>query len=170
MDLAMKGPSSCSSLLADCAQYLVLPYFGTPSLQRVRVTTSPRDTAPRTAQSTEDPVATPADDNMQFDEDTRHRATVDFSASAESLTIIADLSEVTVSDEQKATNEAMEAEMAAEIQADQDSGTSLAECIIDPPERVADQPDYRPDESNSWTARSDTHVVFYWTSAPLMES
>eukprot|EP00959_Pyramimonas_sp_CCMP1952_P106450 2225466-Pyramimonas_sp.AAC.1 len=36
---------------------------------------SPRDTAPRTAQSTEEPVATPADDNMQVDEDTQQRAT-----------------------------------------------------------------------------------------------
>eukprot|EP00959_Pyramimonas_sp_CCMP1952_P388477 8140192-Pyramimonas_sp.AAC.1 len=64
----------------------------------------------------------------------------------------------------------MEAEMAAEIQADQNSGTSLVECVLDPPERVTDQPDYRPNESNSWTAHSDTHFVHYWTSAPLMES
>eukprot|EP00959_Pyramimonas_sp_CCMP1952_P177619 3712726-Pyramimonas_sp.AAC.1 len=64
-----------------------------------------------------------------------------------------------VRDEQRAANEAMEAEMAAEIQADQDSGTSLVECVIDPPERVPDQPDYRPDESKSWTAHSDTHFV-----------
>eukprot|EP00959_Pyramimonas_sp_CCMP1952_P197177 4123294-Pyramimonas_sp.AAC.1 len=70
---------------------------------------------------------------------------------AERPTIVVDVSDVVVSDEQRAANDAMEAEMTAEIQADQNSGTSLFECILDPPENILNQKDDRPKDINNWT-------------------
>eukprot|EP00959_Pyramimonas_sp_CCMP1952_P367671 7701351-Pyramimonas_sp.AAC.1 len=64
----------------------------------------------------------------------------------------------------------MEAEMTAEIQAYQNSGTSLFECILDPPEKVLNQKGYRPKDINNWTTEPDNHMVYYWISAPMMES
>eukprot|EP00959_Pyramimonas_sp_CCMP1952_P043582 911188-Pyramimonas_sp.AAC.1 len=56
MEVAMKGPSSCSSLVAEYAQSRGLPFFGTPSLQRVRIPrTPPRNAAPRTPRSGREP-------------------------------------------------------------------------------------------------------------------
>eukprot|EP00959_Pyramimonas_sp_CCMP1952_P271826 5683657-Pyramimonas_sp.AAC.1 len=72
------------------------------------------------------------------------------------------------SDEQGAANDAME--MAAEIQAYQNFGTSLFECVLDPPEKVLNQMDYRSKDINNWTTQSDSYMVHYWTSAPLVES
>eukprot|EP00959_Pyramimonas_sp_CCMP1952_P219544 4590490-Pyramimonas_sp.AAC.1 len=56
MEVAMKGPSSCSSQIEEYAQSHELPYFGTPSIQRVRIPrTPPRHAAPRTPGSDQEP-------------------------------------------------------------------------------------------------------------------
>eukprot|EP00959_Pyramimonas_sp_CCMP1952_P290806 6083261-Pyramimonas_sp.AAC.1 len=56
MEIAMRGPSSCSAQIEEYAQSRELPYFGIPFIQRVRIPrTPPRDTAPRTPGSDQEP-------------------------------------------------------------------------------------------------------------------
>eukprot|EP00959_Pyramimonas_sp_CCMP1952_P202123 4226448-Pyramimonas_sp.AAC.2 len=85
---------------------------------------------------------------MEIDEGIRQRV-VD--TTAERSTIVVDVSEVVVSDEQRAANDATEAEMTAEVQADQNSGASLFECILVPPEKVVNQKGHCPKDINNWT-------------------
>eukprot|EP00959_Pyramimonas_sp_CCMP1952_P376338 7882753-Pyramimonas_sp.AAC.1 len=64
----------------------------------------------------------------------------------------------------------MKAEMTAEIHADEDSGSSIPDSIIDPPENIITPPGYHPQDPTNWVRESYDHAVYYWTSAPLVES
>eukprot|EP00959_Pyramimonas_sp_CCMP1952_P186252 3894678-Pyramimonas_sp.AAC.1 len=75
MDIAMRGPSSCSAQIEECAQSDDLPYLGLPTLQRVRIPRAPpRRPAPRTPGSDQEPVATPAEAPMEVDDGNRQQA------------------------------------------------------------------------------------------------
>eukprot|EP00959_Pyramimonas_sp_CCMP1952_P143779 3010131-Pyramimonas_sp.AAC.1 len=79
---------------------------------------------------------------MEIDDGIRQQV-VD--TTAERSTIVVSVSDVVVSDD------AMEAEMTAGIQADQNADTSLFESILDPPENIITEKDDRPKDINNWT-------------------
>eukprot|EP00959_Pyramimonas_sp_CCMP1952_P395362 8284360-Pyramimonas_sp.AAC.1 len=56
MDVAMRGPSSCSAQIEEYAHTGDLPYLGLPTLHRVRIPRTPaRRPAPRTPGSDQEP-------------------------------------------------------------------------------------------------------------------
>eukprot|EP00959_Pyramimonas_sp_CCMP1952_P047507 991509-Pyramimonas_sp.AAC.1 len=76
---------------------------------------------------------------MEGDDGTQQKAgqTTD-----EPVTVIIDTSAIALTEDQKAANDAVRAEMTAEIHADEDSGSSILDSILDPPETIITHPDY----------------------------
>eukprot|EP00959_Pyramimonas_sp_CCMP1952_P370931 7768472-Pyramimonas_sp.AAC.1 len=65
------------------------------------------------------------------------------------VTIIIDTSTITLTDEEKAANDAMRAEMMADIHDDEDVGSSVLDNIIDPPDNFLNHPGYDPEDPTS---------------------
>eukprot|EP00959_Pyramimonas_sp_CCMP1952_P393634 8248251-Pyramimonas_sp.AAC.1 len=86
------------------------------------------------------------------------------------VTVIIDPSTITLTGDEKAANDAMRAEITADIQADEDVGSSIFDNIIDPPDNFLNHPDYDPEDHAKWIRSSYDHRVYYGTSAPLVDS
>eukprot|EP00959_Pyramimonas_sp_CCMP1952_P246917 5160503-Pyramimonas_sp.AAC.1 len=64
----------------------------------------------------------------------------------------------------------MRADLSAEIQADEDVGSSILDNIIDPPGDFLNHPDHDPEEDTRWIKQAYDHRIYRWTSELLVGS
>eukprot|EP00959_Pyramimonas_sp_CCMP1952_P375127 7856259-Pyramimonas_sp.AAC.1 len=111
MNVALEGPSSCSDQIYKYKEAGDLPYLGMPSIYKPRI---PRTPTRRPAPRTPDPdelVTTPAEDPTADDEGSRRDAG---QSNDPLVTVIVDISNIPLTDEEKAANDTMKADLSAE--------------------------------------------------------
>eukprot|EP00959_Pyramimonas_sp_CCMP1952_P445669 9330964-Pyramimonas_sp.AAC.1 len=92
---------------------------------------------------------------MDVDDGNRQQAA---QTTADISTIVVDISDMTLTADPKVANDTIRAEMIAEIHADEDSGSSVLDSIIDPPEHIITNRDYDPQDPDNWIRESDDHM------------
>eukprot|EP00959_Pyramimonas_sp_CCMP1952_P413063 8655728-Pyramimonas_sp.AAC.1 len=167
METVLEGPTSCRDKILQHKTDGSLPYLGMPSIYRPRI---PRTPTRRPALRTPDPeelVATPAEDIAPSGDRPQQTAG---SSDEPLVTVIVDISNISLTADGKAANDNMRADLSSEIQAGEHVDASILDNIIDPPADFLNHPDFDPDEDSRWIKQSDGRRIYRWTSELLVDS